>query len=131
MDTKASDKIVDNTETLIELANLPDNLRRIAEFMEKDSKSRKDIVAIAKFLETDARDLLNPLYLGAIAIFDLLCSGQYMSYEEIAAKTGRSKATAQQTINALKNGGLDLEESPARGYRAQTGRPRIGKKPKK
>jgi biotin operon repressor len=131
MDTKASDRITENTETLVEFANLPDRLRRIAEFMEKDSKSRKDIVAIAKFLESDAKELLNPLYVGAIAIFDLLCSDQYMSYEEIAAKTGRSKQTAQQTINALRHGGLDLEESPARGYRARTGRPRIGKKPKR
>lgn len=131
MDSKATARIEENTETIIDFADLPDRLRRIAEFMEKDSKSRRDIVAIAKFLETDARDLLNPLYLGAIVIFDLLCSNQYMSYEEIAAKTGRSSQTAQQTINALRKGGLDLEESPARGYRARTGRPRIGKKPKR
>lgn len=131
MDSKASDRITENTETLVEFANLPDRLRRIAEFMEKDSKSRKDIVAIAKFLETDARDLLNPLYLGAIAIFELLCSNQFMGYEEIAIKIDRSKQTSQQIVNALRKGGLDLEESPARGYRARTGRPRIGKKPKR
>ena len=129
MDTKAADRIAEQTETMIEFADLSDKLRKIAAFMDANPKSQKDIIAIAKFLETDARDLLNPLYLGAIAIFDLLCSNQYMSYEEIAIKTGRSKETARQTINALRKGGLDLEESPARGYRARTGRPRIGKKP--
>jgi biotin operon repressor len=56
-----------------------------------------------------------------------MCTDQYLSYEEIGAKSGKSKATAQQTINSLKKGGLDLQESPARGYRAATGRPRIGK----
>jgi len=131
MDSKAAVRIEENTETMIQLVELPDRLRRIASFMEKDSKSKKDIEAIAKFLQGDARDLLNPLYLGAIAVFDLLCSDKYMSYDEIAMKTGRSSQTAQQTINALRKGGLDLEESPARGYRARTGRPRIGKKPKR
>ena len=131
MDTKASDRIAEQTETMVQFADLPDRLLRIAEFMENGSKSQKDIIAIAKFLEGDARDLLNPLYLGAIAVFDLLCSNQYFSYDEIAAKSGRSKQTAQQTINALRRGGLDLEESPARGYRARTDRPRIGKKPKR
>jgi biotin operon repressor len=131
MDTKALERIEENTEIMVQLADLPDKLRRIADFMDANPKSQSDIRAIAKFLETDARDLLNPLYLGAIAVFDLLCSGQYLSYEEIAIKTGRSRVTAQQTISALIRGGLDLEESPARGYRARTGRPRIGKKIKR
>jgi biotin operon repressor len=131
MDTKASDRITEQTETMVTFANLPDKLREISQIMEKGTKAQKDIIAIAKFLETDAKDLLNPLYSGAIAIFDLLCSDQFFSHDEIGMKTGRSAQTAQQTINALKKGGLDLEESPARGYRAKTGRPRIGRKSKK
>jgi biotin operon repressor len=131
MDSKACERISEQTETMIAFANLPDQIRDITKIMEKGTKAQKDLIAIAKFLESDARDLLNPLYSGAIAIFELLCSDQFLAYDEIGMKMNKSPQTAQQTINALKKGGLDLEESPARGYRAKTGRPRIGKKPKR
>ena len=131
MDTKALERIEENTEALVEFADLGDRLRKIASFMDANPKSQKDLIAIAKFLEGDAKDLLNPLYSNAIAIFDLLCSNQFYSYEEIAIKLDKNRVSVQQIINALRRGGLDLEESPARGYRARTGRPRIGKKPKR
>ena len=131
MDTKALERIEQNTELLTEFADIPDKLRRISSFMDANPKSQKDLIAIAKFLEGDAKDLLNPLYSNAIAIFDLLCSNQFYSYEEIAIKLDKNRVSVQQIINALRRGGLDLEESPARGYRARTGRPRIGKKPKR
>ena len=131
MDTKALERIEQNTELLVEYADIPDKIRRIVSFMDANPKSQKDLLAIAKLLETDAKDLLSPLYSGSIDIFDLLCSDQFYSYEEIAVKLDKSKVTVQQTINALRRGGLELEESPARGYRARTGRPRIGKKPKR
>ncbi len=131
MDTKALERIEENTEALVEFADLGDRLRKIASFMDANPKSQKDLIAIAKFLEGDAKDLLNPLYSNAIAIFDLLCSNQFYSYEEIAIKLDKNRVSVQQIINALRRGGLDLEESPARGYRARTGRPRIGKKHKR
>ena len=131
MDTKAIERIETNTELLVAYADIPDRLRRIASFMDANPKSQKDLQAIAKLLETDGKELLNPLYRNAIAVFDLLCSNQFYSYQEIGIKLDRNKISIQQTINALRKGGLELEESPARGYRARTGRPRIGKKPKR
>jgi biotin operon repressor len=131
MDTKALERIEQNTEMLTEFADIPDKLRRIASFMDANPKSQKDLIAIAKFLEGDAKELLSPLMQSSMAIFDLLCSNQFYSYEGIAIKLDKNRVSVQQTINALRRGGLDLEESPARGYRARTGRPRIGKKPRR
>jgi biotin operon repressor len=131
MDSKALERIEQNTELLVEFADIPDRLRRIASFMDANPKSQKDLIEMAKFLEGDAKELLSPLYSGAIDIFNLLCSNQFYSYEEIAIKLDKNRVSVQQIINALRRGGLDLEESPARGYRARTGRPRIGKKPKR
>jgi len=131
MDTKALERIELNTETLVQFADLGDRLRRIAEFMDANPKSQKDLIEMAKFLEGEGKELLSPLYSGAIAIFDLLCSNQFYSYEQIAIKLDKNRVSVQQVINALRKGGLDLEESPARGFRARTGRPKIGKKPKR
>lgn len=131
MDTKALERIEANTELLIEYSDIPDKLRRIASYMDANPKSQKDLIAIAKFLEGDGKELLSPLMQSAIAVFDLLCSDQYYSYQEIGIKLDKNRVSVQQIINALRKGGLDLEESPARGFRARTGRPRIGKKPKR
>ena len=131
MDSKALERIEQNTEALVQFADLGDRLRRIASFMDANPKSQKDLIEMAKLLETDGKELLSPLMQSAIAVFDLLCSNQFYSYEEIAIKLDKNRVSVQQIINALKKGGLDLEESPARGYRARTGRPRIGKKLKR
>lgn len=131
MDTKVLERIELNTELLVTYADIPDKLRRIASFMDANPKSQKDLITIAKFLETDGKELLSPLMQSAIAVFDLLCSNQFYSYEEIGIKLDKNRVSVQQIINALRKGGLDLEESPARGFRARTGRPRIGKKPKR
>lgn len=131
MDSKALERIEQNTELLTEFADIPDKLRRIASYMDANPKSQKDLIAIGKFLESDGKELLSPLMQSAIAVFDLLCSNQFYSYDEIGVKLDKNRVSVQQIINALRKGGLDLEESPARGYRARTGRPRIGKKPKR
>jgi biotin operon repressor len=126
MNNSSNYKIQSNTKNIIEFIDLPDRIIAISKVL-KGTKSEKELIAIAKYLEGDSRKLLNPLYLGAIKILDLLCTSNFMSYEEIGIKTDRGKATVQQIINALKKGGLELQESPARGFKAPTGRPRIGK----
>ena len=131
MDTKALERIEENAEFLVEYSDIPDKLRRIASYMDANPKSQKDLIAIAKFLESDGKELLSPLMQSAIAVFDLLCSNQFYSYDEIGIRLDKNRVSVQQITNALRKGGLDLEESPARGFRARTGRPRIGKKPRR
>ena len=81
MDSKALERIEQNTELLTEFADIPDKLRRIASYMDANPKSQKDLIAIGKFLESDGKELLSPLMQSAIAVFDLLCSNQFYSFQ--------------------------------------------------
>lgn len=127
MDKATAQNISNVALTIEEYAEIPERLRKIAEFVIEPSH-KKQLKEMASFLERAVPDeLFHSPKLGAYLIYRLLYSSdRYQSYEELGTKIGRSPSTAQQTINALKNGGILMDETPARGYKISPlgGRPR-------
>lgn len=127
MDKATAQNISSVALTIEEYAEIPEKLRKIAEFI-VEPLHKKELKEIASFLERAVPDeLFHSPKLGAYLLYQLLSSSdRYQSYEQLGTKIGRSPSTTQQTINALKNGGISMEETPAKGYKINPlgGRPR-------
>jgi biotin operon repressor len=128
MDTVTYEAIAATATLLQDYQNIPQELRKIAEYIAEPSHKRR-MLAIAKLIE---RDVPNQLFgsrsLQALEILRLI-SAQSLSDEEIGVKIGRSPKTAKQVVGALKKGGVGIVEETARGYKigSQGGRPAVAR----
>lgn len=69
----------------------------------------------------------NAAKLTSYEIIRLLNSEDFLSDEEVGAKIGKSASTVKQTVGALRAGGVEFEESTAKGFRLR-GKKGYGKK---
>lgn len=128
MDKTTYQSIADSALLLQEYAEIPEQLRAIAEFI-VEPKHKKKLQAIAKLLERDIPDtFFHSPKLTAYDVLKLIKTKSY-SDEELAVKVGKSASTVKQTIGALKQGGITITEEIARGYKigSQGGRPMKGR----
>lgn len=128
MDRTTYESIKDSALLLQDYAEIPGQLRAIAEFI-TEPKHKKKLQSIAKLLERDIPNtFFNPSKLTAYEILKLIQTKSY-SDEELAPKVGKSASTVRQTIGALKAGGISITEEIARGYKvgSQGGRPMKGR----
>lgn len=122
MDSRTFKAVSDSAATLAEYQGLADELRAIAKFIAEPTH-KKRLLAIAKFLEREVPDqLFNSAKLTAFEVLRLLSDGDYLSDEEMGAKLGRAASTTKQMVAALKAGGVEFEESTAKGFRVKGGR---------
>lgn len=128
MDKITYQSITDSALLLQEYAEVPTQLRAIAEFI-VEPKHKKKLMAIAKLLEREIPDrCFHSPKLTAYDVLKLIKTKSY-SDEELAPKVGKSVSTVKQTIGALKQGGISITEEIARGYKVgyQGGRPMKGR----
>lgn len=123
MDKRTYGTIAESALQISEYAEIPNDLKNIARFIAEPSHKQK-LQAIALLLERELpNNFFAPSKLTAYQIFKLLQGDDFYSDEEIATKIGKSASTAKQTINALKKGGIAINESVAKGYKITGGRP--------
>ncbi|MDJ0703201.1 MAG: hypothetical protein QNJ46_07975 [Leptolyngbyaceae cyanobacterium MO_188.B28] len=129
MNPVSYEAIKQRAELINEYRLLPDLLRGIAKFAVAEKKYQRQFRDIAKLLESTIPDeLFQARYLEALRGLSYLDSGKYLGNEELGAKLGKSPGHAKQLVGALRNGGIDLDESVASGYKvgSQGGRPAQG-----
>ena len=80
--------------------------------------TRKDLLKIADSIEKASNHLFSPPLFRAYKIYILLLSSPNQNYEVIATTVGASPATVQQTIHAMREGGVAIAGSskPAQAY---------------
>jgi biotin operon repressor len=104
---------------LIDYCSFATELRKIARFVAEPSH-KKQLERIARRLEREIpQSCFNAAKLTAYEIVILLQSDKYLSDEEISAKIGKAPSTVKQAIGALRAGGIEFEESVAKGFRIQ------------
>lgn len=128
VNTESYLRIVSNAELIKELGTAPAILRDIGK--RANAEDRKHLRAIAVMLEEiPNRDLMLKTVAHALQAYQLLSLKDNLGYEQAALSLGLSYSTCQQTINALQQGGVDLEIKKAKGKKPSPkgGRPRVGK----
>lgn len=117
VDVNTFEDLIDTADLLLEYVGLPKELRAIARFT-AEPKHRKRLEQIARLMERDIPErLLTGAKKTACEILWALAEGNYLSDEELAVKVDKSPSTVKQTICALKRGGVDFDESHAKGFR--------------
>jgi biotin operon repressor len=95
----------------------------LQDLLQKEPMDSPRVAAMAIALVSQAQAHLAAPVKMAIAIMECVKSGP-MTNAEIAKKIGRSPESVRQAIEALKHGGVELQESSAGNFRA-TGRPYV------
>lgn len=117
VDVNTFEDLIESADLLLEYVGLPKELRAIARFT-AEPKHRIRLEKIARLLERDIPErLLTGAKRTACEILWALAEGNYLSDEELAIKVDKSPSTVKQTICALKRGGIDFDESHAKGFR--------------
>jgi biotin operon repressor len=110
METSTIRAITANTPLITEAANVPEELRAIAQFIAEPSHKRR-LLAIASLLEREIPDnLFRPHYSRALQVYKALSAKGYAD-EELAQKMGCGLSTAKGTIQGLRQGGVDFMET--------------------
>jgi biotin operon repressor len=120
MDKKTFDFLKNSAPLLEELIAIPEELRDMARLSVSEPISQNRLSEVAQLIELYP-DFLHPSVHRAYNILRMIES-ETLSDEEMASRLSCSKATIQQTLNALKQGGISIQEISSKGYRAPAGR---------
>ncbi|HEY9295612.1 MAG TPA: hypothetical protein VIQ31_04420 [Phormidium sp.] len=117
MDTSTYESISELAGLLAEYEGYGDELRSIAKYTAEPMHKRR-LEEIARLLDREIPDrFFNGGKLTAFNVLRVLSGEKHYSDEEVGAKIGRSASTVRQCINALSNGGIQFDESHAKGFR--------------
>jgi biotin operon repressor len=123
MDKTTFDFLKNSAPLLKELISIPEELRDMARSSVSEPISQNRLSEVAQLMIESYPAFLHPSVHRAYNILRMIES-ETLSDEEMASRLNCSKATIQQTLNALKQGGISIQEISisSKGYHAPANR---------